>query len=101
MFTAPASAAIMITNVLGDYEYFAITSATTNGRIVAPVARNDLSALFVPPADAWGDVAWDITVSASNHDGIDVVSVQRAQRERATAPRPPPCAANPVGPSSF
>ena len=72
-FPAAPDSALLVTNVLGGYEYFRVVSAQLGDETVRPVASNDLSTLYAPPK-AFGP-AWSLRVEASNPEGIDVVQI--------------------------
>jgi hypothetical protein len=73
---APAGAAVLVTNVLGEYERFRIQAAHADGRVAAPVAQNDLSALFVAPdTSAQHEVAWTFDIATTNLAAVDVVAI--------------------------
>ncbi|HET7136402.1 MAG TPA: hypothetical protein VFJ25_10820, partial [Casimicrobiaceae bacterium] len=73
---APAGAAVLVTNVLGEYERFRILGAHVEGRVAAPVAQNDLSALFVAPkTPARHEVAWTFDIATTNLASVDVVAI--------------------------
>jgi hypothetical protein len=73
-FEAPAQAALLVTNVLDGYEPFRIVSASAGGEDVAPIAENDLSALYAPRRGA-GPIHWTITVTTTNPQAIEAVAV--------------------------
>ena len=70
----PRTSAVLVTNVLGGYESFEIVGARVDGAPVAPVARNDLSALYRTPGGD-GDAAWSFTVRTTNRDAVDAVAI--------------------------
>jgi hypothetical protein len=73
---APAGAAVLVTNVLGEYERFRVLGAHVEGRVAAPVAQNDLSALFVAPkTPARHEVAWTFDIATTNLASVDVVAI--------------------------
>jgi hypothetical protein len=73
---APADAAVLVTNVLGEYERFRILGAHADGGVAAPVARNDLSALFVARGtSAHHDVAWTFDIATTNLAAVDVIAI--------------------------
>ena len=51
---------------------------------VAPVAVNDLSALYAPPPGSTNPVAWRIRVKTTHLEAVDAVSVPRVPE----SPRP-------------
>ena len=73
-FETRGSDIVLVTNVIGGYEGFEVRSAIADGMAVTPRARNDVSALFVPPG-AQGAHRWSIEVDASDWRSIDVVSI--------------------------
>ena len=83
IFTAPANAAVVVTNVLGAYEPHRIASAEADGRKVEPLAENDLSSLYRPQS---APVQWKLTVTATNPNAIDVVALDL--RSGSGAPTP-------------
>jgi hypothetical protein len=73
---APADAAVLVTNVLGEYERFHIVSTSADGNPMKPRVVNDLSALFVAPdVRARSEVAWRLTVATTNLAAVDVVAI--------------------------
>jgi hypothetical protein len=70
----PPAHAVLVTNVLGAYEYARVESAVADGTAVAAIADNDLSALFAPHAGS-ATGAWTITLAASSPETIDIVAV--------------------------
>lgn len=77
---APADAGVMVTNVFGEYERFALSSADVDGRAVSPLAANDLSLLFAAhDTHGAGPVTWTFTVASTNFDAIDVVAIARSE----------------------
>jgi hypothetical protein len=83
IFTVPANAALLVTNVLGAYEPFRIVAAEAGGRRVEPVAENDLSSLYAPQSSA---AQWRLTVTATNPNTIDVVALDPDARNAGSAP---------------
>ena len=75
-FEAAPDAALLVTNLLGNYEPFAIVSARANGAALAPAARNSFASLYLPPAGP-APIHWEIEARASEPQGIDVVLVPR------------------------
>jgi hypothetical protein len=71
---AAAGDAVMLTNVLGNYELLRVVSATANGVEAAPVARNDFSYLYRAGA-AGGRVAWRFVVEQTNPLALDAVRI--------------------------
>ena len=82
-FPAAPDSALLVTNVLGGYEYFRVVSAQLGDEAVRPVAANDLSALYAPP-QAFGP-AWSLRVEASNPEGIDVVQIPMPPSQAAAS----------------
>lgn len=78
-FDAPPDRAVLLTNVLGGYELFEIRSAQAGGQAVRPVAENDLSALYVPPASA-SPVRWRFGVRTTRVEAIEAVTVTPRSR---------------------
>jgi hypothetical protein len=76
--SAPRGSAVLVTNVLGGYESFEVVAARIDGAPVAPVAGNDLSALYRGPGGN-GDAAWSFTVLTTNADAVDVVAIDLAR----------------------
>jgi hypothetical protein len=74
--TAPANAAVLVTNVLAGYEQLQILSAMADARERPPAAKNDLSFLYRPPERAGADVAWTFTILSTNPEAVDIVSVE-------------------------
>ena len=74
-FPATRDSAVLVTNLLGGYEYFRIVSAQLGDEAPRPVASNDLSALYAAPKGSGVDATWSLRVEASNPDGIDVVEI--------------------------
>jgi hypothetical protein len=73
---APANAAVLVTNVLGEYERFAMIDARVDGRPASSVATNDVSALYVVPgARDPRPVLWTFTVATTDIGAVDVVAV--------------------------
>jgi hypothetical protein len=73
---APADAAVLVTNVLGEYERFRIVAAFAEGRPVAPRALNDLSALYAAPGGNGGrGVAWTFIVATTRVAAVDVIAI--------------------------
>ena len=90
--SAPAGAAVLVTNVLGEYERFGIVDAQADGNHVRPVAANDLSALYAAPLPRDGRrVDWRFTVATTNLTAVDVIAIatDRAPREAACAAEVP------------
>ena len=82
---AAGDSGVMVTNVLGGYEYFRIVSAEAGGHAVAPLAENDLSSLFAEPSRGPHLVQWTFVVSTTNPQAIDVVAVDGTPRETGHA----------------
>ena len=76
--TVPKRSAVLVTNVLGNYEYFEIVSAAAGGQPLAPIAANDLSRLYRPLAKEEGAVEWIFTVITTRAEAIDVVALENA-----------------------
>jgi hypothetical protein len=85
-FTTHGDALVLVTNVLGGYEGFGVRAASVDGKPVAPIASNDLSALF--KAVPGGDHAWSIEVAATQPLGIDVAAIE------TVSPTRPDCGAH-------
>jgi hypothetical protein len=83
--TVPREAAVMVTNVLGSYEYFRIVSAEAGGHAVAPRADDDLATLFGPIAAGPDVVEWTFAVETTNPHAIDVVAIDYSPRGPATS----------------
>lgn len=80
-FDAPPSMAVLVTNLLGNYEHFAIQQVQLDGATVQASVRNDWAALYVP-GQATQAGRWTLTFTASEPHGIDVVLVDRSPRSR-------------------
>ena len=75
-FEGAPDAALLVTNLLGNYEPFALESVQADGTLLAPAARNTFAALYVPPAGS-APIAWAVRWRAAQPAGIDVVLVPR------------------------
>lgn len=73
--SAPNGSAVLVTNILGGYEYFEMLSASVGGRPVMPIAVNDLSQLFGRPGGDEGSATWTFAVLTTNMGGVDVVAL--------------------------
>jgi hypothetical protein len=87
--TTAGDAGVLVTNVLGGYEYFRIVSAKAAGHAVAPLAENDLSSLFAEPSRGPHVVQWTFVVATTNPHAIDVVSVDPAAASPSRGATPP------------
>jgi hypothetical protein len=76
-FQASGSALVLLTNVLGDYEPFQLSSAEADGQRVPPLAQNDFSVLFAPPPGRAGGVSWTLSVMTTNAEAIEAVAIDR------------------------
>jgi hypothetical protein len=76
-FQASGSALVLLTNVLGDYEPFRLSSAEADGQRVPPLAQNDFSVLFAPPPGRAGGVSWTLSVMTTNAEAIEAVAIDR------------------------
>jgi hypothetical protein len=86
-FEAPAGAAVLVTNVLGDYEPFRIIRAEANGRAIEPVAKNDFSSLYAPQASDGNVVHWTLEIVATNARAVEAVAIEfGAQASPSGAP---------------
>ena len=81
-FTAPAAALVLVTNVLGGYEHFRLSSATADGVPARRLAADDLSALLAGAGS--GTTAWVIEAEVTNPRGLDVVVIPRRDPNRET-----------------
>ena len=93
---AAGDAGVLVTNVLGGYEYFRIVSAEADGHAVVPLAENDLSALFASPSRRPDVVQWTFVVSTTNPQAIDIVSVDRAPASASREAASPPPTGSPA-----
>ncbi|MEO5692835.1 MAG: hypothetical protein ABIQ72_06895 [Usitatibacter sp.] len=78
-FEAKIGDAVLLTNVLGDYEHFRILTAEVNDVPLDARASNRLSALFL--ASAATDAAsrrWHLVVETTYPDAVDVIVVTTA-----------------------
>jgi hypothetical protein len=81
-----ANAAVLVTNVLGEYERFAVTQATADGQRVSPVATNDVSALYVAGGERDArPVQWTLTVATTDPRAIDVVAIDTSRSASGAA----------------
>ena len=91
-FDAPANAALLVTNVLGGYEGFAVESASVDGRAVKPIGSNDLSALYAAPVPGGNAAAhWTFAIRTTRIAGVEILSFtdhRGAPDERCAAPQP-------------
>jgi hypothetical protein len=84
--SAPANTAVLVTNVLGEYERFAVTQAWADGQRASAVATNDLSALYaLHGARDARPVQWTFTVATTDARAVDVVAIAASQRTSAAA----------------
>jgi hypothetical protein len=67
--------ALLITNMLGNYEHFRVVSATVGGTRVSPIAENDLSVLYRGSKAGDRNTRWTFSVESTNPAGIDVVAI--------------------------
>jgi len=75
-FEAPSGSALLVTNVLGGYEGFAIESASVDGRPAMPIASNDLSALYGAPAPGGNAPAhWTFAIRTTRIAGVEILAV--------------------------
>lgn len=72
----PGASAVLVTNVLGAYEYFRIVSVEAGGSPVSPLAQNDRSLLFRAPPGSGDVVDWTFTVLTTNPQAVDVVAIR-------------------------
>jgi hypothetical protein len=77
-FTAPAGSAILISNVLGGYEHFDVTSAKVNGEEIPARAQNDLSLLYRSPTKPGATVDWTFVIKSTHIEGVDIVAIPQA-----------------------
>jgi hypothetical protein len=80
--SAPADAAIMVTNVLAGYEVFQMQQATADTVEVPAAITNDFSALYRPPRTPSQSVQWTFKILSSNPSALDIVSVMNPGKER-------------------
>jgi hypothetical protein len=73
-FSAPAGHALLVTNMLHGYESFKGLEVAVSGKRVAPVAGNDLSHLFAPPAGSEASVAWSVSFETTRAGAVDVAT---------------------------
>jgi hypothetical protein len=77
---------VLVTNVLGEYERFAVTQAWADGQRASAVATNDLSALYaLHGARDARPVQWTFTVATTDARAVDVVAIAASQRTSAAA----------------
>jgi hypothetical protein len=89
-FDAPSNAAILVMNVLGGYEGFAVESAAVDGRAVKPVASNDLSALYAGPAAGGNAPAhWTFAIRTTRIAGVEFVALANHRGGPAECRLPP------------
>jgi hypothetical protein len=80
---------VLVTNMLGGYEYFRADSARLGGTELAPAASNDLSVLYRAPDGALPGDTWNITVTASRPEAIDIAAIARSSGASAVSGRCP------------
>lgn len=82
--TGPGSI-VMVTNVIGAYESFAVLGASVDGKLIAPAASNDLSVVFKAPASAAGH--WKIELASSYLPAVEAVLVVAASKAASRCER--------------
>jgi hypothetical protein len=86
-FTAPASQAVLVTNMLHGSETYKVGRVSAEGRELAPVASNDLSALYAVAArDPSAPIRWVVSIETSNPDAIDIATFDKSGGTRRGCP---------------
>jgi hypothetical protein len=81
--TASKDRAVLVTNMLGAYEYFRIESATAGGVAVNPALANDRSSLFRAAPGTADAVEWSFRILTTHPEAIDVHAFGTATRGQA------------------
>lgn len=74
-FTAGHDEAVAVHAPLFIFDSAAVLSAICNGREVAATQTGNTGALFLPPADADGDLAWTVVVRTRERHQVDIVTL--------------------------
>jgi len=75
-FEAPRGAAVLVTNVLGDYEPFRVLAAHANGQRIDPAAQNDFSSLYAPRIGEASVVQWTLAIVATNPHAVEAAAIE-------------------------
>jgi hypothetical protein len=81
-FKAGKDEAVAVHAPLFVFEAATVLSATCNGREVVAAVSGNTGALFLPPADAAGELVWSVVVSTRVRDHIDIVTLPVAAAPR-------------------
>jgi hypothetical protein len=76
-FDTDSHAAVLVSNVLHGYEALDNVVVSAGGRILSPLAQNDLSKLFVAPSDG-SPVKWSVSFNATSPELVDIVAFERS-----------------------
>ena len=89
-FEAPPAYPVLVTNVVHGYETLDALAVQADGREIKAVARNDLSALYAPPASVGrSPVKWSVRLTGTRPELVDVVAFDPRFGDGAPALCPP------------